>query len=71
MKLTQTFTLTQASLPYLSREAHSKANGTAIIFMTKRSRLFAVSTHSTAGVLPAWSAWLKAFVLSQRYSSPE
>ena len=29
--------------------------------MTKRSRLFAVSTDSTAGV-PAWSAWLKAFV---------
>ena len=61
MELTQTFTSTQASLPYLSREAHSKANGTAIIVMTKRSRLFAVSTHSTAGV-PAWSAWLKAFV---------
>ena len=61
MELTQIFTSTQASLPYLSREAHSKANGTAIILMTKRSRLSAVSTHSTPGV-PAWSAWLKAFV---------
>jgi fibronectin-binding autotransporter adhesin len=29
--------------------------------MTKRSRLFAVSTNSTAGV-PAWRVWLNAFV---------
>lgn len=53
MELTQTFTSTQASLAYLSREAHSKANGSssAIILMTKRSRLFAVSTHSTSQVI--------------------